>query len=471
MSTASTNGNAANGQGPGPAARPRILRIGILLGGKIIEERLIRERGAVTIGQSMKNTFSVPIDGLPLEFTLFSYVDHHYRLHFIKAMDGRLSEGSGGGAQVHQLEYLRGKAQSHGDHWVLPLSEHSRGKLTMGDLTILFQFVIEPPIQPKPMLPASVRGSIADRIDPRLSVILAISILTHFTIAIIAWRIDPEVDDGLATRAYNLTFKPETYNIEVEPPPTPQNGSAGADAGTAKKDEPKAPAKAEPKADSGPKNDGGGSKNDGAAAAEEAMAFANALTGEGDGNESLGGMSGRRPGAELGTEIAEVRESGKQVGIGGGSGRGTRGDGDPRVGAGGVPRIDGPGGTTTAGGGKTTEKGPGGRITVSEKEGDPDIDLSPDAVLRKIQSAYMAGLKRCYKDHLKTDPTARGGVQLSFTVNETGRTVGGRAKGFAAEVDACITGLMSSWRFTVPKDKDGEPAEASFSIKLQLVPD
>lgn len=84
----------------------------------------------------------------------------------------------------------------------------------------------------------------------------------------------------------------------------------------------------------------------------------------------------------------------------------------------------------------------------------------------------MAGLKRCYKEHLKTDPTARGGVQLTFTVNETGRTVGGRAKGFASSVDTCITGLMSTWRFAVPKDKDdGEPAEASFSIKLQLVPD
>ncbi|MBK7537603.1 MAG: hypothetical protein IPI49_19970 [Myxococcales bacterium] len=461
-----------NGTGSSTGARPRILRIGILLGGKIVEERLIRDRSTVTIGQSVKNTFSVPLDGLPLEFPLFPAVDHQYKLNVLKGMDGRLSE-SGGGVQL--LEQAKASAEHHGDYYTLPLSEHSRGKLTLGDLTILFQFVVEPPIQPKPMLPASVRGSIADRIDPRLSVILAISIISHFTIVLIAWRMDPEVDDGIAERAYNLTFKPETYNIEVEPPPQPQqNGTATEAAG--KKDEAK-PAKPEqPKSggSGGPKNDGGGSsKGSGAAAAEEAIAFANALTVSGEGGVGgLGDMGRRAPGGDLSSEITEVNESGRTVGIGGGTGRGTRGDGDPRVGTGGGPRVDGPGGTTSAGGGKGEEKGPAGRISVSDKEGDVTNTLTPDEVLRKIQAAYMAGLKRCYKEHLKTDPTARGGVQLTFTVNETGRTVGGRAKGFASSVDTCITGLMSTWRFAVPKDKDdGEPAEASFSIKLQLVPD
>jgi hypothetical protein len=92
-------------------------------------------------------------------------------------------------------------------------------------------------------------------------------------------------------------------------------------------------------------------------------------------------------------------------------------------------------------------------------------------VLSKIQSAYMAGLKRCYKEHLKKDASARGKVTLSLTVNETGRTTSGNAKGFASEVDDCIGNQMSSWRFPVPKDKDGEATEASFAITLQLVPD
>jgi len=92
-------------------------------------------------------------------------------------------------------------------------------------------------------------------------------------------------------------------------------------------------------------------------------------------------------------------------------------------------------------------------------------------VLSKIQSAYMAGLKRCYKDFLKKDASARGKITLSLTINETGRTVKGSAHGFSGEVDACISNLMTAWRFPIPKDKGGDPTEANFAITLQLVPD
>ena len=94
-------------QGP----RQRILRIGILLGGKIVEERLIRERTSVTIGQSMKNTFSIPVEGLPLELTLFALDEDKYSLRFLDKMDGRLSSGD----QVNTLDALKGRgAVNHG---------------------------------------------------------------------------------------------------------------------------------------------------------------------------------------------------------------------------------------------------------------------------------------------------------------------------------------------------------------------
>src|SRR5678816_2548907 len=188
--------------------RQRILRIGILLGGKIVEERLIRERTSVTIGQSMKNTFSIPVEGLPLELTLFALHEGKYYLRFLNKMDGRLSSGD----QVTTLDALKGHgAHNHGDYWQVPLSENSRGKLSLGDLTILFQFVTEPPRQPKPMLPASVRGTFADRFDPRLSVIMGTSIIIHFAIVIVALLTDIDTDTGIAERAYNLTFKQDTY--------------------------------------------------------------------------------------------------------------------------------------------------------------------------------------------------------------------------------------------------------------------
>ena len=463
MAAARQNPQQANGP------RPRILRIGVLLGGKIVEERLIRERGPVSIGQSMKNTFSIPVEGLPLELTLFALDDKgRYHLRFLNKMDGRLSAGD----QVNTLEALKGRgATNHGDYWDYPLSDNSRGKLSVGDLTILFQFVTEPPRQPKPMLPASVRGTFADRFDPRLSVILGASIIVHFAIVIVALMMDPEENNGLADRAYNLTFTQEEYKVDIEQP-KPVEVAQGSAAGSA--------AAAEKKPDNKPaqkpadKPDAGGGRDSAADVQlqqeENARAMADLLTGEGDNGTSEGDMSKRRPGADLGQQIADVREGGKQVAVGGGGGRGPRGNGDPRVGTGKGPGIQGPGGTETAGGEKV-EKAPTGRIQVAEKQTFDDSSLTPDIVLAKIQSAYMAGIKRCYKEHLKKDASARGKVVLDLTVNETGRTTQGKANGFANEIDDCISNQMASWRFPVPKDKDGDATEASFRIALQLVPD
>jgi hypothetical protein len=459
----------ANHQGarqiPTSAAIPRlrILRIGVLLGGKIVEERLIRERAPVTIGQSMRNTFSIPIEGLPLEFTLFALDEDRYSLRFLPKMDGRLSDAGG---QVNTLEALKARgATNHGDYYQVGLTESARGKLSFGDLTILFQFVTEPPRQPKPMLPASVRGTFADRFDPRLSVIMGASIILHFAIVIVALFTDVEIDNGIAERAYNLTFKQDTYTIDLTQPK--DTGSAGSAAVAEKK-----PDKAATRPRSPDKGDDGKAKADQVALQEqEAAKFADLLTGEGQNGTSEGDMSKRRPGAELGAQINEVREGGQAVKVGGGAGRTSRGDGDVRVGTGHGPNINGPGGTESAGGGKTVEKAPSGRISVADKQSFDESSLTPDLVLSKIQSAYMAGLKRCYKEFLKKDASARGKVTLSLTVNETGRTVKGSAHGFAGEVDECIGTLMTGWRFPIPKDKDGEATEASFSITLQLVPD
>jgi hypothetical protein len=455
---------------PTTSARQRILRIGVLLGGKIIEERLIRERAPVTIGQSMRNTFSIPIEGLPLEFTLFALDEGRYSLRFLPKMDGRLSDSGG---QVATLDALKTRGAKHqGGYYQVPLTESSRGKLSFGDLTILFQFVTEPPRQPKPMLPASVRGTFADRFDPRLSVIIGASIVVHFAIVLIALFTDRDLDAGIAERAYNLTFKQDTYTIDLTQPKPDPAQQAGSAAGSAAPTPVKKPDKGPDKPKAPDKGDDGKARADQLAQQEQdAAKFADLLTGEGVNGTSEGDMSKRRPGAELGAQINEVREGGQEVKVGGGAGRGSRGDGDVRVGTGHGPAINGPGGTESAGGGKTTEHSPTGRISVSEKQSFDDSTLTGDAVLAKIQSAYMAGLKRCYREYLKKDASARGKVTLSLTINETGRTVKGSAKGFAGEVDDCIGNLMTSWRFPIPKDKDGEPTEANFAIALQLVPD
>ncbi len=467
----SHRGRAPQGGGTS-TSRPRILRIGVLLGGKIVEERLIRERVPVTVGQSMKNTFSVPAEGLPLEFTLFALEEGRYHLRFLPKMDGRLSDGEN---QLHTLDALKQKgASNQGDYYSVPLGDAARGKLSLGDLTILFQLVAEPPRQPKPMLPASVRGTFADRIEPRLAVIVGASIVMHFALVLFFWFRDVE-EGGLAERAYNLSFKQDTYQVDVAPEPDPQPAAAGSAAGSAAPVKDPGPAKPDSRPSTGgPREPSGGGRSDNTAPSmsdADAVALANLMSFDNTTGTTTGGMNDRAPGTDLGNQVAAVRESGKTPGIGGGTGRVTRGDGDPRTGTGKGPKIDGPGGTTTPGGGKGEEKGPTGRISVSDKQTFDESTLTPDIVYKKILSAYMTGIKRCYTNYLKKEATARGKVKLSFTVNESGRTVERDAKGFADEVDSCIGNLMNGWTFPKPVDKDGDGTEAGFAITLQLVPD
>ena len=50
---------------------PKVLRIGLVQGGKVIEERVIKQRTHVTIGPSEKSMFVIPSKNIPPSFRLF----------------------------------------------------------------------------------------------------------------------------------------------------------------------------------------------------------------------------------------------------------------------------------------------------------------------------------------------------------------------------------------------------------------
>jgi hypothetical protein len=452
----------------GGSARPRVLRIGILLGGTLVEERILRARTPVTIGQSIKNTFSIPLDGLPREFTLFAVDDGRYALRFLPTMDGRLSAGT---ETPVTLAALRASgATRHGDAWQVPLDDGARGRLSVGELTVLFQFVASPPPQPAPRLPASVRGTLADRVDPRLAVILGGALLATCAMVIGAAILDPERDDGLAARAEEAAFEPAmTMAFDLTPPPAAAAVVAPADVpadvpvdGTARGPRPPVHVPAA--------RPGGNpvAPPDPGALRDPAIAFANVLAGTGGPGTTDGDMANRRPGAALGQELGDVRDRDQQVAIGGGTGRTIR-DARVRVGTSDGPTLRGPDGVTRVD--RPDEHAPPARILPVDRTAFDESTLTPDAVYARILASYMTGLKRCYTSYLKQDGAARGKVALTFGVSATGRATTAKAHGFATEVDDCIGGQMSTWRFPVPKDKDGAPTDASFAITLQLVPE
>ena len=71
-------------------AGTKILRVAIIQGGKIVEERHVRRPDSVSVGQDAKNTFVIPASNLPSSFPVFDFRGTHYYLLFTERMEGRV---------------------------------------------------------------------------------------------------------------------------------------------------------------------------------------------------------------------------------------------------------------------------------------------------------------------------------------------------------------------------------------------
>jgi hypothetical protein len=158
----------------------KILRMGIVQAGRIIEERLLRHREAVTVGQSPKNKFMVPLAHMPVSYKLVELTGGLYYLCFEKGMMGKVVVGD----EVLDLKAIaqRGLAVRKGNSFHFKLDDDMRGKIVIGDVTFLFQFVTPPPPVPRLQLPAAVRGAWWRNTDPAIVVTLLLCLASVGTV-------------------------------------------------------------------------------------------------------------------------------------------------------------------------------------------------------------------------------------------------------------------------------------------------
>src|SRR5262249_6929165 len=163
------------------AAAPssKILRVGVIQGGKIIEERHLKKREDVTVGQDAKNTFVIPASNLPTTFPVFEHKGNQYHLVFTEQMNGRVRLGTSD-VDFASLR-SQGLAKKRGQHYVLPLTDTAKGKIALGEVTLLFQFVKPPPEPAKPELPPSIKGSLWQSMDQLFFLVFAGSLVVHFS--------------------------------------------------------------------------------------------------------------------------------------------------------------------------------------------------------------------------------------------------------------------------------------------------
>src|ERR1700722_13172001 len=194
------------------ATGPKVLRIGLVAGGRILEERIVKQRTSVTVGPSDKSTFVVQAN-LPAQFKLFELIGGDYYVNFLDGMTGRVALATG----ITDLVALKGQAKRVGPAYQVRLTDEARGKIIIGETTFLFQFVAPPPIQPRPQLPLSVKGGLAAQIDWSLTIIAAFSFLLHFGLVggMYSDWMDPVVNDDLSAALVHMVQTPEPPPIET----------------------------------------------------------------------------------------------------------------------------------------------------------------------------------------------------------------------------------------------------------------
>ena len=442
---------SASRTGRPTAGKPRILRIGIVQGGRIVEERLIRKRDNISIGWSSKSTFSVPSESLPKQWLLFEANPRGYIAHFADAMDARIAVGN----EVVSLAQLRqaGRLRKQGSSSRYLLDERSRGKVTVGDLSILFQFVTPPPPQPRPQLPASVRGSFFTGMDWVYTFIATGSFLAHLVFVIylrsVDWPRKPDIEE-IPDRFVQMVIKAK--------PPEPPKETANKD--DKKEDEKKAEKKvaSNSSANKAPKKELSAEEKariDAERRARLAEQVRNTgilklLGAKADGSGSIADVLGKGD-VDRDQEKAFQGVGGLTVATGDASLRGVKaGTG----GSGKVANISGLRGAGSIAGGDTGAGSTEKRITGIVKSEAPAVDgaLDPSLVSKEVRTRIGA-IKACYERALKRNPNLSGKVKVRWTITAAGTVAAVEIEEDSLgdnEVSSCIKGLVSRWRFPAP---------------------
>ncbi len=433
------------------ATGPKVLRIGLVQNGRVIEERIIKQRTHVTAGPSERNMFVVAAGDVPPNFRLFELVGNQYALNFLDGMTGRVALPTG----ISDLNVLRGQARRtpQGTYQVA-LTEDSRGKVVIGDTTFLFQFVAPPPVQPRPQLPVSVtRG--ASSIDWPTTMIAAFSFLAHLMAIGLIYSdwLDPIIDESVNVQGLIDTVK------NLPPPPPIDEPVVADDTPTESKDAPKAEKKA---AAAGQK--ASGDKGGGSMSSKQAAALTNEL--EQLEMQTLGALAGAGPATAGVLQDGEVTTDALDRAAASGAGVGTSGPGGLSIPGGGGPMRPGAqgGGLGSIGSsGKAGGEGTGTATKVKGPTGSASVGgagVAGGAVSNasRVVAGMRAGFRACYQRGLAQNPDAQGSIRLSIRVGPNGEVQGVSASAsgnLPGSVVGCVQSRASAAQFSPPEGGSG----------------
>jgi outer membrane biosynthesis protein TonB len=441
----------------------KILRIGVILAGKVVEERLIRKHASVTFGTDGKNTFVFESDAIEKSWPLFEVKGNNYSLVFNEKMTGSVSV-DGKSIDFGSLS-AQNLVQKQGAQLRYTLNDSSRGRVQFGGgYTILFTFVPAPPVTAKPAMPLAAKGGWVKSIEPVFTSLLAGSFLLHALLTVAVFNVEPppppSMDDVKALIARVTPPK-------IEAPPPPKAETAKDEGKSEKKAAKKKAPKKEEKAEAPKKAKKAPAKKQSAADRARAAEAKRKEVQSKIAGQGLLGLIGSADGAGD-SSVADVFGSGSSVGSLSTDLSGTAGVGVAGSGAGITRRGSGGGGGSAAGIGDLKAGGGGSVSTGGKKKAkvrpkvraasisDMDGEIDKKGVSRKLRSRGKA-FQKCYETALKTNSKLKGKLVVEFTINEKGKVAGADVvkDGLGSSaVSKCVVGVLKRIRF--PKPDDGE---------------
>jgi outer membrane biosynthesis protein TonB len=449
---------------PPPAGERRLLRVGIIQGARIVEERVLRDRGAVSIGSSPRATFIVPSERLPARWRLFEERRGRRYLRLGADMTARIAgppAAAGAAATADPAAVVRvggGGPTEPARSFLLP--DGARGRVTVGDTTVLFQLVRPPPAQPRPRLPHSVRRRALDGIDKLFAIIFLATLVGHVAMVVYLRQVDwprrPPIEE-LPDRFI--------HQIAHRPPPAPKPTTV-ATAPSAPRAPAPAPAPRPPRAPAPPAAP--------QSEAERRAELEKRMRGMGllkvlpapteDGHSAVadllapGGVDRPFEEAMRGVRGIAIADNDGLRGLpGAGSGQG-------HVATPGSLR-GGPGIEDARGLGPTVERRARPVVEVDR----PALEsgrADPAAIAAEVRARRKA-IAACYERALKLKPTLAGKLVLRFTITAAGTVSAAEVDDDslgAPEVAGCVRALVLRWRFTPPAEA---PVELSFPFLFQ----
>ncbi len=425
----------------------KVLRIGMVKEGKVVDERMIRAGENVTIGDAPKNTFVFATKAVPSRFVLFQADKRgQYTLNFVEKMDGKLSVGD----KVQGLEEFRksGIAKGKAGQWSLTLDEKSRGKVSIGDATFLFQFVPAPLESMRQLAGKDFRPKLIEEDDAVFYAFLGV--FTTLAAVLMVFIYNTEI------REITLEDIPPRLVELVIPPPapdTPDEAVAVSDDGEKAKKQEDKPKDDKPK-EATPKRE--------LSAEERAAAEAARQQRERDAvmqSRLLLGILGTRGETSSGDTVVDVFSDQDAVGASLKDSLASVSGAEIATSSMGVKGATAGGGRADAsigelgrsgGGAASVGSGPASKVRARsdmgavEAQGEGDVNQ-----VKKDIAKYGTQVQSCYEQRLKENPSLAGRLMVAISVN-AGRvtSVGIEENGTGdSGLETCVKGRVKTWRF------------------------